>query len=42
MFRFRFSLRHSLIVITLLAVGLGALASGSRLASSGLTRFISG
>ena len=35
MFRFRFSLLHFLIVITLLAVGLGALASGSRLASSG-------
>jgi len=36
MFRFRFSLLHFLIVITLLAVGLGALASGSRLASSGV------
>jgi hypothetical protein len=36
MFRFRFSLLHFLIVITLLAVGLGALASGSRLAASGV------
>ncbi|MFN0020449.1 MAG: hypothetical protein ACKVP0_19505 [Pirellulaceae bacterium] len=36
MFRFRFSLLHFLIVITFLAVGLGALASGSRLASSGV------
>jgi len=36
MFRFRFSLLHFLIVITLLAVGLGALASGSRLAASGI------
>src|SRR5712671_4152025 len=35
MFRFRFSLLHFLIVITLLAVGFGALASGSRLAASG-------
>ncbi|MBC7851951.1 MAG: hypothetical protein IAF94_00800, partial [Pirellulaceae bacterium] len=36
MFRFRFSLLHFLIVITLLAVGFGALASGSRLAASGV------
>jgi len=36
MFRFRFSLLHFLIFITFLAVGLGALASGSRLASSGV------
>lgn len=36
MFRFRFSLLHFLIVITLLAIGLGALASGSRLAASGV------
>lgn len=35
MFRFRFSLLHFLIVITLLAMGLGAFASGSRLAASG-------
>ena len=35
MFRFRFSLLHFLIVITLMAVGFGALASGSRLAASG-------
>lgn len=35
MFRFRFSLLHFLLVITLLAVGLGAFASGSRLAASG-------
>lgn len=35
MFRFRFSLLHFLIVITLVAVGLAALASGSRLAASG-------
>jgi hypothetical protein len=33
---FRFSLLHFLIVITLLAVGMGALASGSRLAASGV------
>lgn len=36
MFRFRFSLLHFLVVITLLAVGLGAFASGSRLAASGI------
>ncbi len=35
MFRFRFSLLHFLMVITLLAVGFGAIASGSRLAASG-------
>ena len=34
MFRFRFSLLHFLIVITLLAVGFGAFASGSRLAAT--------
>ena len=36
MFRFRFSLLHFLIVITLLAIGLAALASQSRLAASGV------
>ena len=36
MFRFRFSLLHFLLVITLLAVGFGAFASGSRLAASGI------
>jgi hypothetical protein len=42
MFRFRFSLLHFLIVITLLAIGFGALASGSRLAASGIyTLFLS-